>query len=82
MSRQKNARHSAIKTAVDKFWEEHHYPPTIRDLMKMTGISSTSVAKYYMERVPGVRFAEHGRIIPLWVDDVFENAKVMTRGKQ
>jgi hypothetical protein len=73
MGRLKNAeRRAAVRTAVDRFWMENHYPPTTRDLMAMTGISSTSVVRYYVTRLSGVRMAKYGRIIPLWVDSVFE----------
>lgn len=64
-------RHLIVRAAVDRFWQENHYPPTTRDIMRMTGISSTSLVRYYVERIPGIRIANHGRIIPEWVDDVF-----------
>ena len=62
----------AITAAIDRFWWENHYPPTTRDLMRMTGISSTSVVRYHVRKLPGVRIAKYGRIIPKWVDEVFE----------
>lgn len=63
-------RRAQLRAAIDRFWRENHYPPTTRDLMRMTGISSTSVVRYYLERLPEIRIANHGRIIPKWVDEV------------
>jgi hypothetical protein len=40
--------------------------------MQMTGISSSSVVRYHVNRLPGIRLAAHGRVIPHWVDDVFK----------
>jgi hypothetical protein len=63
-------RYAEVKAAIDKFWVDNHFPPTIRDLQQMTGISSTSTVAYYLKRLPEIRMARWGRIIPSWVDDV------------
>jgi hypothetical protein len=67
----KSKRYAIVKDAIDRFWIENHYPPTIRDLMEMTGVTSTSVMTYYIKRLPEIRVAKYGRIIPVWVDAVF-----------
>jgi hypothetical protein len=59
-----------VRSAIDRFWRENHYPPTVRDLMRMTGISSTSAVRYHLVKLADVRIAKRGRIIPKWVDDV------------
>jgi hypothetical protein len=64
-----------VKQAIDKFWLENHYPPTIRDLKAMTGYASTSTIVYHVSRLSGTRIT-NGRIIPLWVDDVFASVRV------
>ena len=60
-----------MKVAIDVFWRQNKYPPTLRDLMKIVGISSTSVCSYVLRKIEGVRIAKNGRVIPLWVDQLF-----------
>jgi repressor LexA len=36
---------------IETYFEEHNYPPTIREIGKAVGISSTSVVKYNLERL-------------------------------
>jgi len=60
-----------MKVAIDVFWQQNKYPPTLRDLMKIVGISSTSVCRYVIRHLDGVRIAKNGRVIPLWVDNLF-----------
>jgi hypothetical protein len=61
--------------ALDDYWRENHFPPTLRDLMKGSGVTSTSVATYYLKRMVRfglIRITRYGRPIPLWVDDLFD----------
>ena len=60
-----------MKVAIDVFWRQNKYPPTLRDLMHIVGISSTSVCRCVIRRLDGVRIAKNGRVIPLWVDNLF-----------
>lgn len=60
-----------MKAAIDVFWRQNKYPPTLRDLMAIVGISSTSVCRYVLRHIEGVRIAKNGRVIPLWVDQLF-----------
>jgi len=72
-SKRSRVRYARMRAAIDRFWMDNHYPPTIRDLMEIVGITSTSVASYYIKRLPEVRQSEHGRIIPQWVDGIFQS---------
>ena len=61
-----------IKNSIDSFWKKNKFSPTIRDIMEINGISSTSVTTYILRnKIDGVRFARHGKVIPLWVDELF-----------
>lgn len=60
-----------IQDALDDFWQENHYPPSGRELMDLTGCTSTSIIKFTLMRIPGVRIADNGKAIPEWVDKLF-----------
>lgn len=58
-----NQKNRATLQAIREFVEEHHIPPSVRDLMPLVGIRSTSAMAYrldrlaergYIRRVPGV----------------------------
>jgi repressor LexA len=44
-------RQEKILQFIDVYFQEHNYPPTIREIGKAVGISSTSVVKYNLERL-------------------------------
>ena len=44
-------RQEKILQFIDTYFQEHNYPPTIREIGKAVGISSTSVVKYNLERL-------------------------------
>ncbi|OQA47203.1 MAG: LexA repressor [Chloroflexi bacterium ADurb.Bin325] len=44
-------RQARILEFIDAYVQEHNYPPTIREIGKAVGISSTSVVKYNLERL-------------------------------
>ncbi len=46
-----NDKQHAICSAIAAHWKEHGYAPTRRELMAMTGISSTSVVSYWLTRL-------------------------------
>lgn len=50
-----------ILKAIEQFVEEHGYAPTVRDIARMVGASSTSHVHYYLRRL-----RESGRVD--WVD--------------
>ena len=60
-----------VRTAIDEYWRVNHHPPTIRDLMSMCDLPSTSHTRYIVKSFSDVRLAKHGRIIPEWVDKLF-----------
>ncbi len=43
---------------IRSYFEEHFYPPTIREIGKAVGIPSTSVVKYNLERLQEKGFIE------------------------
>ena len=51
------------------------HPPTLRDLMGMTGITSTSFMRYITHRLPGIRITAGGHPVPDWVDQAIEREK-------
>ncbi|MEG7697778.1 hypothetical protein U2181_15545, partial [Listeria monocytogenes] len=57
-----------VRGAIDKYWRENHHPPTLRDIMTICNINSTSHTRYIVQRFSDVRIAKNGRIIPEWVD--------------
>jgi len=44
-------RQQRIMAFIRKYWQEHAYPPTIREIGQAVKISSTSVVKYNLERL-------------------------------
>ena len=41
----------AVYEAIIQWWENHEYGPTIRDLVKVTGMSSTSVVNHHLMKL-------------------------------
>ena len=37
--------------AVERFWADHHYSPSLRDVCAMTGLASTSAVSYHLARL-------------------------------
>lgn len=50
-------REQILLNAIKKYLAEHPYPPSIRDLIEMTGIGGTSVVLHYL-----VNLEEKGKI--------------------
>ncbi|NOZ73108.1 MAG: repressor LexA [Chloroflexi bacterium] len=46
---------------IEEYLDEHDYPPTIREIGKAAGISSTSVVNYNLERLEAMGFIERNR---------------------
>jgi hypothetical protein len=46
-------RHYLVLDAIKAYMNDHGFPPTMRDLMKKTGIASTSVVSYYLRLLEG-----------------------------
>jgi SOS-response transcriptional repressor LexA len=68
---------AAVAAFVDKFWQEHFYSPTFREIADGVGISSTSVVRNVIARVTTTRgdrwIAGAARgIIPRWVQDAIQ----------
>jgi repressor LexA len=51
-------RQQRILDFIRQYLEEHNYPPTIREIGKAAGISSTSVVKYNLERLQEKKLIE------------------------
>ena len=69
----KSKYEKSVRESIDLFWMNNHYPPTIRDLMEMVGSPSTHHISVLVDNYKDVRKAKHGRIIPRWVDSLFQN---------
>ena len=67
----------AILDAIDKFWREDCYPPTIRVLMEMSGATSTSVVWKALRRLAKQKHIvlRNARPIPFWVVDAIRSAE-------
>lgn len=66
-----------VRQELDRYWEEHCRPPTIRELMELCDINSTSHVKYHLDIL-----CQMGRIslkngsrgaIPLWVESAIQD---------
>jgi repressor LexA len=56
-------RQQRILAFIRQYLEEHSYPPTIREISKATGITSTSVVKYNLERLQEKGYIERSQDI-------------------
>ena len=63
-----------IQDAIDEFWRENHCPPTVRVLMEMCDVSSTSVVYKALRRLArqGDIVLRKARAIPKWVSEAIE----------
>lgn len=68
---------SGARMAIDNFWRKNHCPPTIRDIMDLSGIPSTSMVVKICKYLPGIRCTETGKYIPEWVDELFEKSAAL-----
>jgi repressor LexA len=53
MARKLSERQVKILDFIDEYLRDYGYPPTIREIGKAAGISSTSVVKYNLEKLEG-----------------------------
>lgn len=60
-----------VTEAIDRYWKENAFPPTMRDVMNMTGISTKSIVQYEYRRLAeqGVIDIIDGKPRPRWVKD-------------
>lgn len=56
-------RHKKILEVLKRYQEESGYPPSIREIGKQTGISSTSVVNYYLNQLEEEGYIERDRKI-------------------
>jgi repressor LexA len=54
-------RQKKILEILEKFQVQNGYPPSIREICEMTGISSTSVVNYYLEQLEEMGYIERDR---------------------
>jgi hypothetical protein len=70
----------ALRESIDLFWINNHYPPTMRDLIEMVGHNiSTSHVSYLLDGYDDIRRTDRGKVIPKWVDDLFQNNISITK---
>ena len=66
-----------VRQAIDDFWMQNHFPPTIRDLVEMSGgTASTSHIDKLLDTYDDIRIA-NGKPIPQWVDQLFSQEEEM-----
>lgn len=58
-----NERHKKILEVLERFQNEHGYPPSIREMGRMADISSTSVVNYYLDQLEEMGYIERDRRI-------------------
>lgn len=56
-------RQKSVLNAVEAFYRENGYPPTIREICEAADISSTSVADYYIKQLVEKGYIERGENI-------------------
>jgi repressor LexA len=49
MLRSLSVKQQKIVEFIRRFWNEHHYPPSVRDILEGCGVSSTSVVDYNLD---------------------------------
>ena len=54
-------RHKRILEVLERYTDQHGYPPSIREICSRANISSTSVANYYLDRLEELGYIERDR---------------------
>lgn len=52
-------RQQAVLYAISVHWKQHGYAPTLREIQALTGMSSTSVVKWHVERLRAAGLIEY-----------------------
>jgi repressor LexA len=63
MAKELSERQKKILEFIREFLDEHHFPPTIREIGETVGISSTSVVKYNLDALQRRGYIERDREI-------------------
>ena len=63
MAKELSERQKKILKFIRQFIDEHHFPPTIREIGETVGISSTSVVKYNLDALQRRGYIERDREI-------------------
>ncbi len=56
-----NDKHKRVLDVLERYTEQHGYPPSIREMCSQANISSTSVANYYLDRLEEQGYIERDR---------------------
>lgn len=69
MTRRGGVWTESVVKAIDATWHERYIPPSMRDIMNATGITSKCVVTYEYERLAeqGVIEIVDGKPVPKWV---------------
>ena len=54
-------KHKRILEVLERYTDQHGYPPSIREMCSRANISSTSVANYYLDRLEELGYIERDR---------------------
>jgi hypothetical protein len=60
-----------VRKEIDIFWRDNHYPPTVRHLMAVCGVPSTSQVFRIMRGFKDVEIVR-GHPIPQWIKDAIK----------
>ena len=72
----KGKHEDAIREALDDFWAKNCYPPTLRDLMRICNVPSTSIVTYTLKKLErrGHIYLCQSHPVPKWVIDAISLA--------
>jgi len=54
-------KHKRVLEVLERYTDQHGYPPSIREMCHRANISSTSVANYYLDRLEELGYIERDR---------------------
>ena len=54
-------KHKRVLEVLERYTDQHGYPPSIREMCSRANISSTSVANYYLDRLEELGYIERDR---------------------
>jgi len=61
-----------VREAIDRYWAENYIPPTIEQLMEMTGCPSRSHVSKILRVLPDIVMVNH-HPVPKWIIDRISN---------
>jgi SOS-response transcriptional repressor LexA len=58
-----------VYSVVEKFWMDNAVPPTVREIVRLARLTTTSMAHYYLRSLERLGYIEmrRGKPVPKWV---------------